>query len=233
MNANSKYSKQYLDSLINRAISNDAKAQQELAFWYEEGLSDPNGVSILTLDMEQSTIWYKKAAKNGDLNAITRLGDFYSEGIGCNQNMQKAIEYYDKAIKKGYSPAANNLATIYRDLKDYEKAFIYYEKAQQLLSAECGKTVKTLNVALCYLYGLGIDKDVSKAIDIFEFISNNHNEGNFDYEVNEANFLLGQIYLSGKHVVKDIDIARKYLLLADIDKDHLLAQELLIIIGRN
>ena len=56
---------------------------------------------------------------------------------------------------------------------------------------------------------------------------------NFDYEVNEANFLLGQIYLSGKHVVKDIDIARKYLLLADIDKDHLLAQELLIIIGRN
>ena len=57
MNANSKYSKQYLDSLINRAISNDAKAQQELAFWYEEGLSDPNGVSILTLDMEQSTIW--------------------------------------------------------------------------------------------------------------------------------------------------------------------------------
>lgn len=59
--------------------------------------------------------------------------------------------------------------------------------------------------------------------------------GQSQYDIDQANYLLGQIYLQGDIVAKSVDQAREYLNLelADKDRDHYSAQVILQTIGRN
>ena len=41
--------------------------------------------------------WYKKAAENGDANAMKQLGSMYYYGIGIEHDLQKAEEWKRKA----------------------------------------------------------------------------------------------------------------------------------------
>ena len=68
-----------------------------------------------------------------------------------------------------------------------------------------------------------------KALEIFKKIEIGKN---CEYEVDEANYLIGRIYLEGEVVEQSIETARHYLELADKDGDHRSAQEVLTIIGR-
>jgi TPR repeat protein len=183
----------------------------------------------------------KENADKGDIESLNELANIYDGGykndngeIIIEKDIPLAIKYYTKAIEKGSSTASHNLATIYRDMGDYEKAFTLYQKSQELSSEEWNRPVLFLSVGLCYLYGIGIEKDISKAVDIFETISRrNDDETNYPYEIDEANFILGQLYLSGIELEKNIGKAREYLLLANRDSDHNSAQELLWLIGQN
>ncbi|MDH6309820.1 TPR repeat protein [Dysgonomonas sp. PFB1-18] len=183
----------------------------------------------------------KENANKGDIESLNELAYIYDGGykddngeIIIEKDISLAIEYYTKAIEKGSSTASHNLATIYRDIGDYKKAFTLYQKSQELSSEEWNRPVLSFSVGLCYLYGIGIEKDTSKAVDIFEAISRkNDDETNYPYEIDEANFILGQLYLSGIELEEDIEKAREYLLLANKDSDHRSAQELLWLIGQN
>jgi TPR repeat protein len=74
-----------------------------------------------------------------------------------------------------------------------------------------------------------VTKDKLKALEIFKSIALPNVT---PYEVDEANYMIGKIYLEGEVVKKDIYKARFHLELADKDGDHRSAQEILIIIGR-
>ncbi|MBK9508458.1 MAG: SEL1-like repeat protein [Cytophagaceae bacterium] len=52
-------------------------------------------------------------------------------------------------------------------------------------------------------------------------------------ELDEANYMLGKIYLEGEVIEKNIEKARFHFELADKDNDHSSAQEILLIIGRS
>ena len=59
------------------------------------------------------------------------MGDIYFSGFGVEKNRLKAIEYYEKAAQKNYSPAYINLGAIYEEgideiSPDYGKAFERY-----------------------------------------------------------------------------------------------------------
>ena len=69
-----------------------------------------------------------------------------------------------------------------------------------------------------------------KASDIFKSVNNDVNS---QYEIDEANYYIGKIYLEGEIVEQSIEKAGYYLELADSDGDHRSAQELLLIIGRS
>ncbi|MEP6610379.1 MAG: hypothetical protein ABJA76_00790, partial [Mucilaginibacter sp.] len=146
----------------------------------------------------------------------------------CDKNIGFAIELYKKGIDNGSGIAANNLGTIYRDKQDYKTAFELYQLAQTLSKSN------SLTLAQCYYWGVGTEKDIKKAYDILLKISQGPlNPYNNQYEIDEANYLLGRIYLDGDVVEKSIEKARHFLMLADTDNDHRSAQELLIVIGRN
>lgn len=212
--------------LLSLAETGDPIAQYHVASNYDFGLIVMD-TQIVEENQSMAFKWYNKAYKNGNNDAIIRLADFLSEGIHCKQNIALAIELYQKEIDNGVGLAANNLAIVYRDLQEYKKAFESYKIAQDL------DKISSLQLALCYHFGIGTEKDVKRSFEIFNDIANETSEHiNNQYEIDEANYFLGEIYLDGDIVEKSMTKARKYLHLANADNDHRSAQELLVLIGK-
>ena len=88
-------------------------------------------------------------------------------GQGVEPDIQKAIEWYQKAASQGHAQAQTNLAYFYLlgigIEKDEQKAFTLYQQAanQQLPAA-----IKTLG--FLYMQGLGTEVDEYKAFTLFE-----------------------------------------------------------------
>ena len=79
----------------------------------------------------------EKFAVQGNEEAMFYLGDIYSVGgNGVTKNPKKALEWYEKAAKLGYSNALDRLGHTYMkgDLvpSDYFKAIEYFEKSLEL-----------------------------------------------------------------------------------------------------
>jgi TPR repeat protein len=213
--------------LLQLAKAGDNVAQYEVASHYDYGLMIAD-VEIVAESKSKAFEWYYKAYKNGNDDAIIRTADFLSEGIYCEQDIELAIEFYKKGIDNGSGIAANNLAIIYRDNQDYKKAFELYKIAQKPDKSN------SLKLALCYYFGIGTEKSIENALEILLKISQDISEfRNCQYEVDEANYLLGRIYLDGEVVERSIHKACHFIKLADADNDHRSAQELLSIIGRD
>jgi TPR repeat protein len=215
------------NTLLQLAKTEDKVAQFEVASYYDYGLIIAD-VEIVAENKSNAFEWHYKAYKNGNDDAITRTADFLSEGVYCDLDIELAIEFYKKGIDNGSGIAANNLAAIYRDKQDYKKAFELYKIAQNLDKSN------SLKLALCYYFGIGTEKSIENALEILLKISQDISEfRNCQYEVDEANYLLGRIYLDGEAVERSIHKACHFLKLADADNDHRSAQELLLAIGRN
>lgn len=213
--------------LLALAEAGDQMAQYDVACHFDSGLVLMDH-RIVEEDQSMAFKWYYKAYENGNIEAITRIADFLSEGIHCKQNIELGIELYQKGIANGSGIAANNLATVYRDLHDYKKAFELYKISQDLDNSN------SLSLALCYYYGLGTEKNVALSFELFNNISKDlAPAGNYQYDIDEANYFLGRIYLDGEIVERSIIKARFFLMLANADNDHRSAQELLLIIGKN
>ena len=56
---------------------------------------------------------YRKAAENGDPEAMANLGYMYQEGLGTPQNYSKAISWFRKAADKGSAKAMLSLGFVY------------------------------------------------------------------------------------------------------------------------
>lgn len=204
----------------------------DMGYVFEYGLFERGSV-VVDIDYTKAFHWYEQGMLKGNLDATIRLADYLSEGIGCEVDLDKAICLYTIAIDKGSSIAANNLGTLYRDEGDYNEAFSYYLRAKELISKEYRKNTYSLKVAMCYLYGIGVEPDQLRAKDELEHIVSTDNDYSCQYELDEANYLLGMIYLQGLGVKQNINSARKYLLEADKEADHRSAQEILSLIGRS
>jgi TPR repeat protein len=127
-------------------------------------------------------------------------------------------------MNEGSTAAAHSLGIEYRNKQNFEKAFELYQKADA-----SSEFFPELSIGLCYYYGIGTPKDKIKALEIFEKVEIGKHSG---YEVDEANYLIGKIYLEGEIIEQSLDKAREYLELANKDGDHRSALELLIIIGQ-
>lgn len=72
-------------------------------------------------------------AVSGIPDAQDELGMLYEEGRMVDQDVDMAIEWYEKAALQGYRPAMSNVAYCYRLFRDDdEKAVYWYEKAAEL-----------------------------------------------------------------------------------------------------
>lgn len=214
------------NTILDKVKRGNADAMFEVAFWYENGLTIDN-MEIVKVDHQLAFNWTKKSYENGSIDGMIAYANYLSDGeyLYCEKNIKLAMQLYEKAMNAGSAHAAHCLGIEYRNHENFEKAFELYEK-----SCRSEEFFPEISIGLCYYYGIGTPKDKLKALEMFKRINIGPHSR---YEVDEANYLIGKMYLEGEIVDQSIEKARFYLELADKDGDHRSAQELLIIIGRN
>ena len=130
------------------------------------------------------------AANRGDPDAQNQLGVKYAQGEdGLPRDDIKAVEYYRKAANQGLAKAQTNLGDMYFFgrgglQQSYLDALSWYLKAAQQNVADA-----QFRVALMYEKGLGTDKDVARAVQLFRSAA--------DLGSPEAQNVLGVLYATG------------------------------------
>lgn len=109
----------------------------------------------------------EELVKQGDADAMTRLGEMYQIGKGVPQNFEIAQELYEEAIKLGNAGAMNNLGSMYYFgqgvSQDYSKAKEWFEQ-----SAILGCDIAMFNLGVMYEYGQAVLQDHRQAKKWYE-----------------------------------------------------------------
>jgi hypothetical protein len=103
----------------------------ERAEKYLYGMDDELQNYSIALDL------YKKAARLGSVEAITKLGHIYLDGTGVQEDSQKALDYYLESIDKGSIEGYLHMGFVYwspmkpdlRHIQNTEKCFSLFYNA--------------------------------------------------------------------------------------------------------
>ena len=139
---------------------NSAYAYERLA----DMLLDGQGVKK---DNKKALEFYNKALELGDKDVYLALGKIYQNGLGVKRDKNKAIQYYLMGFKRHNPYAAYYYAELavsgrINGIKDYQNAVPAYE-----LAASADITDACKKAGECYLKGLGVAKDLEKALDYY------------------------------------------------------------------
>ncbi len=101
-----------------------------------------------------------KGAELGNGYALSNLGYFYSSGTYVEEDLEKALSYYQKAELK-LVENTSNIASIYYSLEDYDRLLVYLKRDKE-------NSYSNIYYGLLYDQGLKFKKDSKKAIHYFE-----------------------------------------------------------------
>ncbi len=111
--------------------------------------------------------WYKKAAREGNVNAQDTLATIYAAGKSVEKDDQKAFYWFKRAAENGNAHSQTKLAEKYYlgagVTMDRKKSFYWCQKAAE---QEYGHAQYSL--ALKYYQGDGVKQDVRAAFDWFK-----------------------------------------------------------------
>jgi TPR repeat protein len=176
-------------------------------------------------------------ARNGNVEAMQQLGEYYSSDEASVVEYPKAVYYFTMASSLGHGPSFLGLARCYfyglGVKKSYKLAHDYTREA-----IRSGSINARLFFSLFYLQGYGVEVNLDKAYDLVydHLIKENayaqYIVGNIYLRTNqidkgvlylslsanngliEATNLLGSIYLNGDFVNKDEKLCKKWYSLA-------------------
>jgi TPR repeat protein len=95
-----------IQKLTRDASDGYANAQCLLAVCYDVGIG-------VTSDLATALRFFDMAAKQDNPRAMFELGRYNEEGLGnLDQNISRAIKFYERAAQPGYEPALISLASI-------------------------------------------------------------------------------------------------------------------------
>jgi len=121
-------------AVLKKAKQGDARAQ------YYQGVIDSGGRSFIIIPTKAGITWFRKAAKQGYIDAYVVLAKAYKEGKGVEKSKklsntwyQKALNAYQELAQQGDKESQFKLAEFYaRGLgveKDQKKAFAWLQKS--------------------------------------------------------------------------------------------------------
>lgn len=174
-----------------------ALAQNQLAHFIARGLdgSKPDFETAFKLDM--------KAAKKGVPESQYNVGRALDLGLGVKQDKEAARDWYEAAVKQGNPHACNNLANMFFEgttpgiKKDIQEGM-----RLRLKAAKLGCPIAQCNLGADYERGELFKKDMVKAVFWYKKSADQAYDG--------ALYQLGQLYMFGVGVPKDLKIARSY-----------------------
>lgn len=141
-------------------------------------------------DYSSAMQWYMKAAEKENYEAQCEIGRLYVLGLGVEMNVYKAVEWFEKSVKKN-SYCAHLLGTMYENgsgvKQDYSKALELYKK-----SAEDGNATGAFCLGNMYYLGRGVDENVFTAKEWYDKAVKSG--GRYNNVVARAAYILGTIY---------------------------------------
>lgn len=113
-------------------------------------------------DYDTARRLFLKAADEGHVQAMFRIGRMYEQGLGVGKDQHAALNWYRKAAELGNTQAMVRIARIYgRGLgveRDYDLALAWLRKA-----SEAGDGIAMINLAVMYDKGWGVSTDAREA----------------------------------------------------------------------
>lgn len=197
----------YRDEVVER---NNERA----FFWYSRAYAVGDKRAALPLGHLYLSTWekqdYQKAEKylteaaqleeNGSVHLT--LGNIYRNGLGCEPELLKAMQLYEKGAEKGNAECMEVLGELYflgeETERDYGKAFYWLDKAR-----EADMLQSYAKLGFLYLKGYGCEVDEDRARELFEVAAESECDG-------EANYELGYIYERRNTSAEDLDLAAEY-----------------------
>ena len=111
-------------------------------------------------DHERARCAFERGAALGDVWCLLRLAYMFDIGLGVEADKAFAMRCYQRAWRRGHSDvAANNIAILYREAGDRRAMFRWFVRA-----AERGDDGAQVDLAKCYLDGIGVRKSVSEGV---------------------------------------------------------------------
>ena len=166
-------------------------------------------------DYEKALEYFERAGNQGHLPSQVNAAKMYLNGIGVEQDYEKAANWCVRAAAKGdkdagaetmYELGITQLNGTNGFAKNEKFAFYFFKK-----SAEMGYVKAQVALGLLYSEGTGVEKDIEKAAEWFEKAA--------DQGDNMACTNLGMMYLTGNGVQKDIGKAKSLLTRASMNDD--------------
>ena len=146
-------------TLVAAAEAGDAAAAFEIAVRYSEGRGVPT-------NLEESAVWFERAARSGLTPAIFRLGGLYEKGIGVKKDVKRAHALYVAAADRGNAKSMHNLAVLYavggEGKPDYPNALVWFRKA-----ADRGIADSQFNLGVLYARGIGMEANLAESYKWF------------------------------------------------------------------
>ena len=192
---------------IDKQIPTEASAKEQIK--KDDSPSDPLTTELDTKwtkgndlynakEYESALKVWKENANQGHPMSNHSVGFLYRSGYEVKKDINKAIQYYEKALSLGYANSGSALGGIYQIgeagiKKDINKAIQYYEKALSLGSAKSGSALGNI-----YKIGeAGIKKDNKKMLNYYSKAA----------ELGDAwaNAEISSYYLSGKYGLEQDD----------------------------
>ena len=169
--------------------TSDVDTQYKIGMGYLKNNTD-------NFDNNLAVRWLREAAKNEHTGAQYQLGKMYRDGIGVEVSIAEAIKWFKKAAEWDLFSAKTAL----RQLQ--EQQLINYMKDYPS-GPDISKPDMQFNVAILYLKGKGLKKNVKKAFYwMKKSAQNNHHE---------AQHQLGMMYFNGTGVKKNTREAHHWL----------------------
>lgn len=132
-----------IKNVLALAKKGDAVAQNEVGGWYYRGRH-------FKQNYEEALQWWSMSAKQGNVQAIGNMGLCYQTGHGIPQDSLMATQLYQKSIQKGNKELFN----------------------QNVELSKKGDVFSSMLIASCYKDGVGVTKDVNKAIPYLTVAAN-------------------------------------------------------------
>lgn len=184
---------------VKAADQGHAKAMSNLAAFYKMGW-------VIEQDSTMAYRWYEKAAEAGNHKAMALAGDLLNEGKGIERNPMKARQWYKKALKykpakhKLANMYVGNASFEYNPKESIRHLYASKDIWSRLVIADFslygqgipsdpyeavriwqsiyqqGFKLINYNLALACLYGIGTDKDISKAMNYLAEVKDMDND---------------------------------------------------------
>lgn len=139
----------------------NSEAMYFLGKWRQDGDKG------LTVDIQESFRWWKKAAEIGCSQAQCAIGDCYDFGKGAAEDKIEALKWYKRSASKDYIPAVYILGLCYYYgngiRKNKREALRYFRRAakNEYAAAVC-------MIGEYYYYGYIVDEDEEEAAKYFK-----------------------------------------------------------------